>query len=59
MYKITAIINKPGGSPVQWTRFSVVRLTKRECEKRMSGKTEAGKSLEEKVTLENFECVRV
>ncbi|EBU1155101.1 DUF1187 family protein, partial [Salmonella enterica] len=29
-----------------------------ECEKMLSGRTEAGKSREEKVTLEEFKCIK-
>lgn len=58
MYKITAIVKKPGNTPTVWTRFTAKKLTKTECEKMLSGRTEAGKSREEKVTLENFKCVK-
>ncbi|EEI0027738.1 DUF1187 family protein, partial [Salmonella enterica subsp. houtenae] len=52
MYKITAIVKKPGNSPTNWVRFSDKKMNKAECEKILSGRTEAGKSREEKVTLE-------
>lgn len=58
MYKITAIVTKPGNAPTVWTRFSKEKLTKEHCEKMLSGKTEAGKSREEKVTLAKFKCVK-
>lgn len=38
MYKITATIEKEGGSPTSWTRYSKSKLTKSECEKMLSGK---------------------
>ncbi|EFY1779795.1 DUF1187 family protein, partial [Shigella flexneri] len=31
MYKITATIEKEGGSPTSWTRYSKSKLTKSEC----------------------------
>ncbi|HFR0774388.1 TPA: DUF1187 family protein, partial [Shigella sonnei] len=42
MYKITATIEKEGGSPASWTRYSKTKLTKSECEKMLSGEKEAG-----------------
>nr|WP_249541662.1 DUF1187 family protein [Escherichia coli] len=33
MYKITATIEKEGGTPTNWTRYSKTKLTKSECEK--------------------------
>ncbi|WP_254909301.1 DUF1187 family protein [Salmonella enterica] len=44
MYKITAIVKKPGNSPTNWVRFSDKKMNKAECEKMLSGRTEAGKS---------------
>ena len=38
MYKITATIEKEGGTPTNWTRYSKSKLTKSECEKMLSGK---------------------
>lgn len=58
MYKITAIVKKPGNSPTNWVRFSDKKMNKAECEKMLSGRTEAGKSREEKVTLEDFKCIK-
>lgn len=58
MYKITATVNKAGNAPARWTRFSEKKLSKTECEKMLSGKTEAGKSREERVTLHDFKCVK-
>ncbi|MFZ4218681.1 DUF1187 family protein [Enterobacter ludwigii] len=55
-YKITATVNKPGNSPIEWIRYSPEKLTRAQCEKMLSIKKEAGKSTEEKVTLENFSC---
>ncbi len=49
MYKITATIEKEGGTPTNWTRYSKTKLTKSECEKMLSGKKEAGVSREQKV----------
>ncbi|END9489869.1 DUF1187 family protein [Shigella sonnei] len=54
MYKITATIEKEGGSPASWTRYSKTKLTKSECEKMLSGEKEAGASREQKVKLINF-----
>lgn len=58
MYKITATVIKPGNTPTSWTRFSDKKLTQSECEKMLTSRTEAGKSIEEKVTLVNFKCVK-
>lgn len=58
MYKITATVNKAGNAPANWTRFSAVKLTKEQCEKMLSGKTEAGISRMEKVKLTYFKCVK-
>ncbi|EBV5082405.1 DUF1187 family protein [Salmonella enterica subsp. enterica serovar Ball] len=58
MYKITAIIKKPGHPPTSWVRFSDKKMSKAGCEKMLSGRTEAGKSREERVTLEEFKCTK-
>lgn len=57
-YLISATVQKAGGSPTTWIRYSDEKLTQAQCEKMLSGKTEAGKSVEEKVTLSNFSCTR-
>ena len=59
MYKITATIEKEGGTPTNWTRYSKSKLTKSECEKILSGKKEAGVSREQKVKLINFNCEKL
>lgn len=38
MYKITATIEKEGGTSTNWTRYSKSKLTKSEYEKMLSGK---------------------
>ncbi|UIU73066.1 DUF1187 family protein [Escherichia coli] len=58
MYKITATIEKEGGTPANWTRYQN-KLTKSECEKMLSGKKEAGVSREQKVKLINFNCEKL
>ncbi|EPT5086570.1 DUF1187 family protein [Salmonella enterica subsp. enterica] len=58
MYQITATIQKIGNSPVSWTRFSKEKMTKEQCEKMLSGKKEVGVSRKERVTLENFHCIK-
>ncbi|EDX7803087.1 DUF1187 family protein [Salmonella enterica subsp. enterica serovar Oranienburg] len=58
IFQITAIVKKPGNSPTNWVRFSDKKMNKAECEKMLSGRTEAGKSREEKVTLEEFKCIK-
>ena len=55
MYKITATIEKEGGTPTNWTRYSKTKLTKSECEKKLSGKI----SREQKVKLINFNCEKL
>ncbi|MBE8388385.1 DUF1187 family protein [Leptospira interrogans serovar Pomona] len=57
-YRITAIVKKPGNSPTNLVRFSDKKMNKAECEKMLAGRTEAGKSREEKVTLEKFKCIK-
>lgn len=57
MYKITAIILKPGGLPVEWTCMSKERLTSTQCEKKFSRAKEAGKTVEERVFVKDFKCV--
>ncbi|WP_374058672.1 DUF1187 family protein [Salmonella bongori] len=52
------MVKKPGNSPTNWVRFSDKKMNKAECEKILSGRTEAGKSREEKVTLEEFKCIK-
>ncbi|MGU2649778.1 double-strand break reduction protein RcbA [Escherichia coli] len=59
MYKITATIEKEGGTSTNWTRYSKSKLTKSECEKMLSGKKEAGVSREQKVKLMNFNCEKL
>ena len=59
MYKITATIEKEGGTPTTWTRYSKSKLTQSECEKMLSGKKEAAVSREQKVKLINFNCERL
>ena len=59
MYKITATIEKEGGAPTNWTRYSKTKLTKSECEKMLSCKKEAGVSREQKVKLINFNCEKL
>lgn len=58
MYKITATVKKAGNAPTAWTRYSKEKLTRPQCEKMLSGKTEAGRSREELVTLTNFKCTK-
>ncbi|EBD7602621.1 DUF1187 family protein, partial [Salmonella enterica] len=38
--------------------FSDKKMNKAGCEKMLSGRTEAGKSRKEKVTLEDFKCIK-
>jgi antisense regulator of RalR protein len=59
VFIITGMVCKAGNSPCQWTRYSPEAMTKTQCEKMLSGKTEAGKSVEEKVTIDNFNCSEV
>jgi antisense regulator of RalR protein len=55
-FKITAQVIKPGGLPTTWTRFTDCRMTQKQCEKLLSSRREAGKSIPVSVTLENFSC---
>ncbi|HBM3231508.1 DUF1187 family protein [Klebsiella michiganensis] len=58
MFKITATIIKPGGTPAEWLRFSKDKMTREQCEKMLFRDKEAGKSFGDKVRLENFRCVK-
>ncbi|EBW6363843.1 hypothetical protein DPU24_24160 [Salmonella enterica subsp. enterica serovar Oranienburg] len=59
MYKITATIIKPGNTPVEWCRYSNEKLTQSQCEKMFFKAKEAGRSFEERVTMEDFRCEKV
>ncbi|MGU3428878.1 DUF1187 family protein [Enterobacter hormaechei] len=59
MYRITAIINKAGGSPVSWTYYSARSLTQTQCENMLSVNKEAGKSHGFRVRLTEFCCEKV
>lgn len=56
VYKITALVIKPGGSPTNWTRYTDSAMTQQQCEKWLSVKGEGGRSVSVNVTLENFSC---
>lgn len=58
MYQITATITKPGGSPVNWMRMSKEKMTREQCEKMLRRAKEVGKSFGDKVTVDNFRCVK-
>ncbi|UZH00067.1 DUF1187 family protein [Salmonella enterica subsp. enterica] len=57
-YRITAIVKKPGNSPTNWVRFSDKKMNKAECEKMLAGRTEAGKSREEKSRWKSLNVLR-
>ena len=59
MYRITAIINKVGGSPVSWTYYSAYRLTQVQCENMLSRDKEVGKGHGFRVMLTKFCCEKV
>lgn len=56
MFKITATILKPGGKPVEWTRFSKQEMTLEQCKKIFLPKKEAGKPYDGKILIKNFSC---
>ncbi|MGQ8486271.1 DUF1187 family protein [Klebsiella aerogenes] len=56
MFKITATIIKPGGTPAEWVRFSKQKMTREQCEKMFYRDKEVGKSFGDTVRLENFRC---
>ncbi|MEB7294920.1 DUF1187 family protein [Escherichia coli] len=58
-YKITATIIKPGNPPVDWTCYSGNRMTRAECERMFSIPKEPGRSLGDKVKVQDFLCVAV
>ncbi|EFN8469011.1 DUF1187 family protein [Escherichia coli] len=58
-YKITATIIRPGGLPVQWTRYSGNRMTHAECEKMFFIPKEPGRSCGVSVRVENFRCEKM
>ncbi|MCB8774003.1 DUF1187 family protein [Escherichia coli] len=59
MYKITATIEKEGGTPTNWTRYSKSKLTKSECEKMLSGKKRSGRFQRAESKLINFNCEKL
>ena len=59
MYRITAVITKAGGLPVNWVRHSKNKMTKKECEELFFRRKEAGRSYGDKIAIENFLCVAV
>ncbi|MRT12478.1 DUF1187 family protein [Enterobacteriaceae bacterium RIT711] len=56
VYKISAIIMKPGNPPVLWTKYSAQKMTKKQCEDFFSTRKEAGRTLECLVRLTDFQC---
>lgn len=56
MYEISATIIKPGNPPVLWIKYSEKRMTKTQCEAFFSTKKEAGRTLECRVRLTNYQC---
>lgn len=59
MYKITATVTRPGGLPVEWTRFSKEKMTHLQCEKLLAKPKVAGQTYEDKVHVENLKCVKI
>lgn len=59
MYRVTAVINKIGSSPVFWTFFSVHRMTHEQCEKMLSRDRGGGIYKYFKITLTEFLCEKV
>ncbi len=55
-YKIMATITKPGGMPVQWTRYSREKMTQAECEKMFTSPGTPGKTYVHRPKVENFRC---
>nr|WP_255698601.1 DUF1187 family protein [Plesiomonas sp. PI-19] len=55
-YKITGTINKPGGTPIEWVHFSKTKLTRAECERKLSTPKVIGVCTDERVTISNFKC---
>lgn len=58
-YKVSGTITKPGGTPIEWVHFSDKKLTRAECEKRLSVPKVIGICTDERVTITNFQCVKV
>lgn len=59
MYKITAIVTRPGNVPVTWTRFSEEEMTQAQCEQLLYKITSVKRNCGVSVHIENFQCVRV
>ncbi|MEB7742712.1 DUF1187 family protein [Escherichia coli] len=56
-YKITVTIIRPGGLPVQWTRYSDSKMTVTECGKcSLPPKKEPGRSSGDKARVKDFCC---
>lgn len=58
-YKISGTITKAGGSPIEWIHFSNIKLTRAECEKRLSIPRVIGVCSDEQVVITNFQCVLI
>lgn len=57
-YKITATITKAGGTQIDWTHYSKTKLTRQQCEQRLSVSMVKGHSKAEPVKVSNFQCVQ-
>ncbi|EMY3876198.1 DUF1187 family protein [Salmonella enterica] len=64
MYKVTAVIEKPGGAPVHWVRYVERRATEAECLKllgcpcprRVNKAGAFGRTYHQPITLSHFKC---
>lgn len=56
MYKISAVIEKDGGAPVEWTHYTKIKKTEKECIKLFRKVIISGKSYDVKVRFSNFKC---
>lgn len=59
MYRISAIIEKDGGLPVEWVHISKVKKTEQECRKYFQRENAGGGSYNFHIKLLNFKCERI
>ncbi|WP_409193160.1 DUF1187 family protein [Enterobacter sp. CP102] len=59
MYKITAIIEKDGGLPVKWTRYSNKKISMKDCIKSFRKVNVVGRMYDVRVSITDFKCEKV
>lgn len=59
MYKITAIIKKEGGSPVQWTHYTNNQITQKDVFKKFRKVNVGGRPYTVNDAIIDFKCEKV